>query len=105
LQREFPNLVVVDARHSGFDQTACFDYTHLNHRGACAFSTDVAGVVERSLRREGNSPRWVMLSGYRPAKRDDPLEDLDQARVALRSEWVGLHERADRGVAQARRQQ
>jgi hypothetical protein len=86
LQEQFPNLVVVDGRHSGYDDSACADVLHLNRQGAFVFSTAVAGLIESSV---GNSSRWVILPGYHPPTRENPLEDLLQSHVALRKQWEG----------------
>jgi hypothetical protein len=96
LEQKFPNLVIIDARHSEYDETAYFDYTHLNHRGAFALSNAVAGELNRYLQATGKSSSWLTLASYRPVAGDQLLEDLDQARTALRTDWSRLQDRGGR---------
>ena len=77
---KWPDLVVVDGRHAGYDASLFVDAAHLDHVGASAFTTALAEV----LRRGKGGPRWVELPGYREPKAAPPLEDMDQSRVALK---------------------
>jgi hypothetical protein len=87
LQSEYPNLVVLDGRHSGYDLSAMWDLTHLNRRGAAAFSADVALVLRDRLAGVPG-PRWVALAAYRDPSGIAPLEDVDQSRLALRAKYT-----------------
>jgi len=65
MQVRFPNVVVIDGRHAGYDASVFFDATHLDGRGATVLTVAVADVLSDRLgaRREG--PRWVALAPYR----------------------------------------
>jgi hypothetical protein len=65
MQARFPDLTIVDARHSGLPRNRFYDACHLDGRGAQAFSTQVAAVLHRLPAREATGPRWVSLSGDR----------------------------------------
>jgi len=84
LQARFANLIVVDARHSGYDRTVFLDPAHLDRRGAAVLSADLADIIGRHVARtETHGPRWIELPAFRDRPIDEPLEDLDQSRVAL----------------------
>jgi hypothetical protein len=61
LQSEFPNLVVVDARHAEFDATLFADPVHLNRKGALLLSTRLANVLLFYPNLATERPGWVML--------------------------------------------
>jgi hypothetical protein len=65
MQARFPDLTVVDARHSGLPRNRFYDACHLDGRGARAFSTQVAKVLLRLPSGDTTAPRWVSLSGDR----------------------------------------
>ena len=44
-QDEFPNLVVLDARRSGYGGAAFWDPIHLTRSGSATLSTDVAATI------------------------------------------------------------
>ena len=73
LQRKFPNLVVLDGRHSGYDPAVFLDPTHLGREGAFALSQDLGDML-LGLRQgqSGSMPpdRWVPLPHYRPRATD-----------------------------------
>ena len=83
LQRRYPNLVVIDGRHSGYDPSTFYDLTHLNGRGASAFSAGVAEVLSARLGRPIGDARWLIL----PPFRERPIagEDMTQSTVAMGS--------------------
>ena len=76
-QASYPNLVVVDARHSGYDRTAFFDDAHLNRDGGSAISAAVADIVAA---RPGRS--WISLPQYRPMPYE--LEDSAESIALMR---------------------
>jgi hypothetical protein len=84
VQARYPNLVVLDARHSGYAHTLFTDALHLDREGAARFSADVADALARSLDHPNGGPRWVALPTGSAAPLDIPLEDMDQSRFALR---------------------
>ena len=83
MQARYPDLVVLDGRHSGYDRSALADPMHLNGRGARVLSADVASAVDRHLDGRDLRP-WVELPAYAARRVGRPAEDLDQSNVALR---------------------
>jgi hypothetical protein len=73
----FPNLIVLDGRHAGYDPRLFFDPDHLGREGALAFSEDLGDAL-RHLRRGAPPDRWVRLPRYRPR----PAEPGVDARLA-----------------------
>ena len=74
IQARSPNLIVLDARHSGYPASAFFDSCHLNSRGAERLSNDIAAAIAR---RSGEKS-WVSLPTYddRPSRiASDALSD------------------------------
>lgn len=83
LQERFPNLVVLDGRHSGYVPSTLADLTHLNRRGALGFSAAVGDEVGRRLGSAGGGPRWVALPAYREEEPGVVVEDIPQSHAAL----------------------
>jgi hypothetical protein len=83
LQARFANLVVVDARRSGYDSSAHLDPIHLHRRGATSLSHDLGEIVSASLASTLNGPRWVELPAFRELPFDRTVQDLGDTRVAL----------------------
>lgn len=78
-QAKFPGLIVVDARHLGYDPSLFNDAMHLNRRGATALSDDLAALIA-----EGPGPgRWVALPPYRERPASPRVEDIMESRVAI----------------------
>ena len=80
MQARHPDVVVLDARGSGYDATVHIDAIHLDHRGAEVLSRDVAAVLADRLRRGGPAARWVDLPPYAAAGR--------RAGRRCRREWI-----------------
>jgi hypothetical protein len=74
----FPNVTVVDGRHSGYIPSVFVDPAHLDGRGAAALSAGLGEVV----RRRPGPRRWVSLPAYRPAL--ETLEDVERSKIAVR---------------------
>jgi hypothetical protein len=83
VQEEFPGLVVLDARHAGYDHTLFVDAVHLDGRGATTLSLDVAEVLRRDEPGPARLAGWIDLPAYRPLAPGIPLEDVEQSRLAL----------------------
>jgi hypothetical protein len=81
VQRRFPNLVVVDARHSEYTDAVFADPVHLDRHGTAALSAALAGLLRRHA-QEG--ARWVALPRCPDRPIEVPFEDLDQSRLAIR---------------------
>ena len=85
VHKRFPNVTVLDARHSGFDHTLFCDLAHLSGRGARALSRSTAEAIQDNMNDPLRSARrWIDL----PLRRadDEVVEDLDQSRAMVRSE-------------------
>jgi hypothetical protein len=68
-----PNTVILDARGSGYDDSAHVDFLHLNRRGAAVLSADVAAVVaDGPLARPTDGPAWVALPALGGRTGDEP---------------------------------
>jgi len=78
-QAEFPGLVVVDGRHSGYGVSLFVDAIHLDRRGATALSDDLA----RRLAGPEGGPRWSELAPPHVADHAPLVEDLEESKVAL----------------------
>jgi hypothetical protein len=85
----FPNLVVIDGRHAGYDHTTLDDVGHLNGRGAVALTTAVASIIGKNLGDPGQAPRWVTLPTYRECP-GAVVENLDESRIALQRPGAGM---------------
>jgi hypothetical protein len=86
---EHPNLVVLDARDSGFETTMFRDASHLDFEGANAFTTQVADFLslpERVAAATGApEARWVALPPYHATPIAVPVETLAETRQMLLS--------------------
>ena len=80
MQKQFPNLRVIDARHSGYGPDLFWDAVHLDGDGAALFTAQVADV----LRERSSGTRWVALPRPRAGGPRRALEDMDQSRLAVR---------------------
>lgn len=84
VQRQYPEVIVLDARDRGYDRTVFSDLAHLDREGASVLSHDVGDALALALRPGTARPRWIELPGYRPLPRASEVEDLHESRVALR---------------------
>jgi hypothetical protein len=76
-----PNVVVLDARRSGYDDSVHFDHVHLDRRGAAVLSLDVAAVlVDRPGRADGGSG-WVEMPAFAGRVVDDSPAALARSRT------------------------
>ena len=84
-RRRYPRLVVVDARHAGYDARLFLDNTHLNRRGALALSAALASILAPYL--GPSSPalagRWVDLPAYQEPAEFPQIEDVHQSSLAI----------------------
>ena len=87
MQAAYPHVVVVDGRESGYGADVFVDAIHLDGRGATTLSTEVAAILnERLSDQTVREVRWVKLPKYRERPFPAPMEDVEQSRVAWRSE-------------------
>lgn len=84
-QATSPNLVVLDARHSGYGREVFTDAAHLDRQGACTLSADVGDLVDAGRALQGTAPadRWIELPRYRDLAPPAAPEDLEQSRLAI----------------------
>ncbi len=85
---EFPGVVILDARRSGYGHALFLDATHLDSQGAAALSADVADAVARSLAGRPGGGRWVVLPAFRD--RPGPVADRGDRAVPARDQ-AGRH--------------
>jgi hypothetical protein len=86
IQAQFPNVVVLDGRRTGYPQSVFIDPTHLDGKGGTSLSVDVAEFLLKQRKTDDKAPRWIELSAYRERSSDLPLEDLGQSLLAVKSE-------------------
>lgn len=87
---EFDNLVVLDARRSGYGDSAFWDPIHLTRSGSATLSIDAAQAIDRVER--GMKPaegRRISLPRYRPVGKERSLEDIEQSRMAIQKREEG----------------
>jgi hypothetical protein len=77
---EFSNLVVLDARHSGYVSTVFTDAAHLDRDGACTLSADVGDALRAHA--QGSSNRWVELPTFGVRRTAAVIEDLAESALA-----------------------
>lgn len=79
---KFPNVVILDARHSAYPSGVFFDQSHLDRDGAATLTAQVANVIRGHL--AGNLPsRFVNLPAYQPEDPKVPVEDTLQTFMVL----------------------
>jgi len=84
----YPNLVVLDARYSGYDQSLFVDGVHLDRDGASALSADVARAMREPKVTDGQPKEsWVRLPNFKPQAPLAAIEDVGESRVALKQLW------------------
>jgi hypothetical protein len=75
-----PNLVVLDARHSGYEVGVFHDALHLDFEGANVLSAEVANAIK------GPSPsRWVSLPRFQPRPLEAPVEIVLDSYKAIQN--------------------
>ncbi len=86
LMGRYPNLMVVDGRHSGYDATLIGDLVHLNRRGACSFSASVGKIIRDRLADRDKARGWVNLPRFAEVA-DGSLEDTNQSIGHVKARW------------------
>ena len=79
---KYENLVVLDARHSGYPSNVFYDQSHLDRDGATTLSADVANAIQTHL-SSNRSARLVSLPTYHAEDPKVPIEDTFETFVAL----------------------
>ena len=62
IQADYPQVVVLDARHSGYGPETLQDLMHLEMRGAVAISRDLASILRRDPASLSN---WEIMPKFR----------------------------------------
>ncbi|MHC5538435.1 hypothetical protein ACYOEI_09420 [Singulisphaera rosea] len=78
-----PDLVVLDARRSGYPRSAFVDKVHLNREGGGRYSLDVGSAIRQTFASGLGTSRWIDLPGYRALDRDLPVEDFSESMFVL----------------------
>lgn len=81
IQREYPKVVVIDGRYSGFGHTEFFDHAHLNRDGGIA-STQAIGRLLLDQQGRSNPRTWITLRKTEPGS--FPIEDSTQSIAAVK---------------------
>ena len=76
------NVVVLDARLSGYDNSVYVDHIHLDRRGAAVLSGDVASVLADRSGRADRGSDWVVLPAFAGRVVDDPPSTLARSRAS-----------------------
>lgn len=73
-----PNVEVLDARDSGYDDSAHVDVIHLEQRGAKVLSADLGEILADRIRghRPPSPDRWVALPAFSGRSGDEPVRGL-----------------------------
>jgi Protein of unknown function (DUF1574) len=79
LNHRFPNVVVVDLRHSNYDASVFYDPLHLDRDGAVSASIALGGYLREHLDGQPVGERWVQMPPYRPSTADVAFEDTSQS--------------------------
>ena len=88
LQGDYPSVVVLDARRSGYPHPAFFDAVHLDYTGAVAFSTEVGRALAAKSQPAVGDRRWIDLPAFRVPSLDPPLEDMAQSNLAIATSGI-----------------
>jgi len=76
------NVVVLDARGSGYDDSVHIDHIHLDRRGASVLSGDLAAILADRLERSTIGPSWVEMPRYAGRASDGPTAALARTRAS-----------------------
>ncbi len=74
---QYPNVVVLDARQSGYDDSVHIDHIHLDRIGATALSVAIGTVIDRRPQGKTAITAWVTLPTF---SSDPPTESLARER-------------------------
>ncbi len=83
IQSRFPDVVIIDGRHSGFDPSVFLDEVHLDRDGASRLSIGLAEVLAHAA--PATSRRWIGLPDFLGPPAAEPFEDIAQSRMALQA--------------------
>ena len=94
-QQRFPNLKVIDVRHSEYDPDVySSDPAHLGRDGAFVFSVDIGEFLRRTgSEADSAAERWVTLPRFRRLTPDVDIEDDLTARRSASAGGKGFVKR------------
>jgi hypothetical protein len=89
MQARSRNVVVIDGREAAYDPNVFVDLSHLDRKGAEAFSAALAGIIAGSLAEGAPPVRWMALAPYRESPGNPRrMEDLHQSLGLLKVRGV-----------------
>jgi hypothetical protein len=88
VQARYPNVKVLDARHSIYPANVFNDPVHMDWQGASALSLAVADLLRN---HQGDGRRWIDLPVYQDPVVNIRLEDFDASRLAVKSDPKQRH--------------
>ncbi|WP_435009067.1 hypothetical protein P12x_000317 [Tundrisphaera lichenicola] len=77
-----PNVVVCDARPSGYDNSVHTDHLHLDRRGAAVLSADLASVLADRRGGAEPGPAWVEMPDFAGRTIENPPSSVAQSRAS-----------------------
>jgi hypothetical protein len=85
-QARYRNVVVLDARDSGFERSVFVDGVHLDRDGAAALSAGISQALRQSM-NEAESARtnWIKVPAFNDQTLQVAIEDVGQSREAVKS--------------------
>ena len=85
-QSRFANLVVLDARYSGYERPVFVDGVHLDRDGAAALSVGVSQALRHSMSEAGvERTKWVKIPAFADRSSRVAIEDVGESILALKS--------------------
>ncbi len=85
LSRRYPNLIVVDGRHAGYEEGVFMDPNHLGRDGAYSFSVELGRLLRESDPASLRGSRWLTLPAYSARVADASVRDVRQTEAELAS--------------------
>ncbi len=77
--RTYPNLVIIDGRHSGYGTSQFLDTKHLSRNGAAVLSDDLALLIAE----HDGTDRWVKLPRFRQRRISETIEDVGETLITI----------------------
>jgi hypothetical protein len=77
------DVVVLDTRGSGYENSLYIDMIHLDRRGAKVLTGDLAAIMLNRLEKSAQAPRWVEMPPFADRANGEELNRQD-AKIAER---------------------
>jgi hypothetical protein len=81
---QYPHVLVVDGRQSGFKADSFWDPWHLDHEGAAAMSTALSQILRTTWDQRALTSRWIALPPSAPVSTHVRWEVLGESRAIVR---------------------